>query len=78
MSNNNENGYMGRFEDLECVPCLKKDGGWDLKFGRGNFENCIHPFKKHQKRAQVISSGFFDTFQPGIDFPYGLDVAIWG
>ena len=49
-------------------------GGWDLKFGWGHFENCIRPFKKKkQKWMQMIPKGIFDTFQPRIDFSYGLD-----
>ena len=51
-------------------------GVGDLKFGRGHFENCIRPFNKHQKWMQMILYGFFDTFQPRIDFSYGLDVEI--
>ena len=67
---------MGRFESLECVPGLKIDGGWDLKFGRGHFENSIRPFNKHKKWMQMIPNGIVDTVQPRIDFSYGLDVEI--
>ena len=51
-------------------------GGWDVKFGRGHFENCIRPFKKYQKWMQMIPNINSDTFQPIIDFSYGLDVEI--
>ena len=51
-------------------------GFWDLKFGRGHFENCIRPFKKHQKWVQMIPNTISDIFQPRIDFSYGLDVEI--
>ena len=67
---------MGRFENLEFVSGLKIDGFGDLKFGRGHFENCIRPFKKHQKWMQMIPNTISDTFQPIIDFSYGLDVEI--
>ena len=51
-------------------------GDWDLKFGRGHFETCIRPFKKNQKWMQMIPNTISDTFQPIIDFSYGLDVEI--
>ena len=53
---------MGSFENVEFVPGLKIDGFEDLKFGRGHFENCIRPFKKHQKWVQMIPNGFFWYF----------------
>ena len=43
---------------------------------RGNFENCIQPFKKYQKWVQMIPGTIFDIFQPMNDFFYGLDVEI--
>ena len=49
---------------------------WDLKFGRGHFENCIRPFKKHQKWVQMIPNTISDIFQAIHDFSYGLDVEI--
>ena len=67
---------MGKFENLEFVPGLKIDRFGDRKFGRGHFENCIQPFKKHQKWVQMIPNTISDTFQPIIDFSYGLDVEI--
>ena len=57
---------MARFENLEFVPGLKIDG----------VGNCIRPFTKHQKWVQMMPNGTFDTFQPRIDFSYGLDVEI--
>ena len=51
-------------------------GFWDLKFGRGHFENCIRPFKNHQKWGHMIPNTISGIFQPGIDFSYGLDVEI--
>ena len=67
---------MGRLRNSEFGPGLKIDGFLDLIFGRGHFENCIRPFKKHQKWVNMIPNGFFETFQPRIDFSYGLDVEI--
>ena len=51
-------------------------GFWNLKFGRGSFENCIRPFKMHQKWVQMIPDTISDIFQPINDFFYGLDVEI--
>ena len=51
-------------------------GFWNLKFGRGSFENCIRPFKMHQKWVQMIPDTISDIFQPINDFCYGLDVEI--
>ena len=67
---------MGRFQNLKSVPGLKIDGVWNLKFGRGHFENCIRPYRKYQKLLQMIPNTISDTFQPRIDFSYGLDVEI--
>ena len=50
---------------------------WDLTFGRGDFENCIRPFKKSQKWVQMIPNTISDIFRPIIDFSYWLDVEIW-
>ena len=49
---------------------------WDLTFGRGDFENCIRPFTKHQKWVQMIPNTISDIFQPINNFSYGLDVEI--
>ena len=51
-------------------------GFGDLKFGQGHFENRIRPFKKYQQWVQMIPNMISDTFQPIIDFSYGLDVEI--
>ena len=50
--------------------------GRDVTFGRGHFENCIRPFKMHQKWVQMIPDTLSDIFQPINDFFYGLDVEI--
>ena len=67
---------MGRFDNLKFDPGLKIDDVWGLEIWPGHFENCIRPFKKHQKWVQMIPNAIFDTFQPRIDFSYGLDVEI--
>ena len=51
-------------------------GFWDLKFGRGHFENCIRSFKQHQTWVQMIPNTISDILQATIDFSYGLDVEI--
>ena len=70
---------MARWGDLKIwklFAALKQMGFGDLKLGRGHFENSIRPFKKHQKWMQMIPNTISDTFQPIIDFSYGLDVEI--
>ena len=67
---------MARWGDLKIWKmflALKSMGFGDLKIGRGNFQNCIRPFKKHHKWVQMIPNGIVDTFQPRIEFSYGLD-----
>ena len=67
---------MARWGDLKIwnlFPAIKWMGFGDLQFGLGHFENCIRPFEKHQTWMQMIPNGISDTFQPRIDFSYGLD-----
>ena len=68
---------MVRFEIWEFVPGLKINMGvWNLNFGRGNFENCIQPFKKYKKRVQLIPDTISGIFQPINVCFYDLDVEI--
>ena len=67
---------MMRFEVWEFSPVLKQISLGDLDVGRGSFENYIRPFTIDQKYVQMIPDGICDTFQPLIDFLYGLDVEI--
>ena len=42
-----------------------------------NFQTVMfHPFKMDQTCVQMIPNGICDTFQPILDFLYGLDVEI--
>ena len=75
MSNNDESGWLVRFEVWEFFLVLKQISFWDLILGRGHFENCIRPFKMDQTCVQMIPNIICDTFQPIIDF-YWLDVEI--
>ena len=56
---------MGRFEIWEFVPGFEINEGVEP---RGNFENCIQPFKKYQKWVQRIPDTISDIFQPINDF----------
>ena len=67
---------MVRFGNLEFVPGPKIDGVLGPEIWPGHFENCIRSFKMHQKWVQIIPSTISSTFQPRIDFSYGLDVEI--
>ena len=67
---------MGRFEIWEFVPGLKIDGVLEPEIWSGGFENCIRPFKMHQKWVQMIPDTISDIFQPINAFFYGLDVEI--
>ena len=72
MSNNYGSGWLMRFGAWKFFADLGLNKFWGPVFSEGHVEDIIRPFKIDKTCVQMIPRVISGTFQPIIDFCYGL------